>query len=200
MSYVEHIWKIGKLKSSHLQLCVYRSRYKFMLETLANIKNNKIKQQQANAGDKEMVLKMKKFLSGLAKKRSVHSTEALRVSLDDIHNIDTKGKWWLIGSSWKDNLVGTESKYASKEVAEDLKKDASMQQVLLKLARKQGMNTDIRRSIFVVLMSSEVRNFIPGIRIYGLYFLCMIAHILCVGLRRCIRAFDETISHRGTTT
>jgi nucleolar MIF4G domain-containing protein 1 len=138
-------------------LCFYfRSRYKFMLETLTNIKNNKIKQQQANVGDKEMVLKMKKFLSGLAKKRSVHSTEALRVSLDDIHNIETKGKWWLIGSSWKDNLVGTESKYASKEVAEDLKKDASLQQALLKLARQQGMNTDIRRSIFVVLMSSEV--------------------------------------------
>lgn len=27
---------------------------------------------------------------------------------------------------------------------------------LLELAKKQGMNTDIRRSIFVVLMSSEV--------------------------------------------
>jgi nucleolar MIF4G domain-containing protein 1 len=28
---------------------------------------------------------------------------------------------------------------------------------LEKLARKQGMNTDIRRAIFVVLMSSDVR-------------------------------------------
>ncbi|KAI8578062.1 hypothetical protein K450DRAFT_248840 [Umbelopsis ramanniana AG] len=131
------------------------SRYKFMLETIANIKNNKIKQQHGNVVDKEMVLKMKKFLSSLAKKRSLHSTEALRVSLEDIHNIDTKGKWWLVGSSWKDNLVGTESKYASKEVADDLKKDASLQEALMKLARKQGMNTDIRRSIFIVLMSSE---------------------------------------------
>jgi nucleolar MIF4G domain-containing protein 1 len=144
-----------------------------MLETLTNIKNNKIKQQQANVGDKEMVLKMKKFLSGLAKKRSVHSTEALRVSLDDIHNIETKGKWWLIGSSWKDNLVGTESKYASKEVAEDLKKDASLQQALLKLARQQGMNTDIRRSIFVVLMSSEVLFY---------YFFCVPAWIFPLSL------------------
>ena len=32
-----------------------------------------------------------------------------------------------------------------------------MNNSLLKLARKQGMNTDVRRSIFVVLMSSEVR-------------------------------------------
>jgi hypothetical protein len=28
--------------------------------------------------------------------------------------------------------------------------------ILLKLAKKQGMNTDIRRSIFVVLMGSDV--------------------------------------------
>ena len=31
----------------------------------------------------------------------------------------------------------------------------SAESKLLKLARKQGMNTDIRRSIFVVLMSSD---------------------------------------------
>jgi hypothetical protein len=35
---------------------------------------------------------------------------------------------------------------------------------LLKLARKQGMNTDIRRSVFVVLMSSDV-----GIDVYRCY-------------------------------
>ncbi len=29
---------------------------------------------------------------------------------------------------------------------------------LLELAKKQGMNTDIRRSVFVVVMSSEVRD------------------------------------------
>ncbi|KAF7720685.1 suppressor of glycerol defect [Apophysomyces ossiformis] len=132
-------------------------RHKFMLETLADVKNNKIKSGSAlnKQGDKELVLKMKKYLNGLGKKRAVRSTEALRVSLDDIHQIETKGKWWLVGASWKDNLVGTESKYASSKVPEDLKKDQSMQEALLKLARKQGMNTDIRRSVFVTIMSAE---------------------------------------------
>lgn len=132
-----------------------------MLETIANVKNNKIKNGQTagGQGDKEMVSKMKKFLNGLSKKRAVRSTEALRVSLDDIHNVETKGKWWLVGSSWKDNLVGTKSKYASSKVPEDLKKDQSLQETLLKLARKQGMNTDIRRTIFVTIMSSEVSLF-----------------------------------------
>jgi nucleolar MIF4G domain-containing protein 1 len=35
--------------------------------------------------------------------------------------------------------------------------DDAAENALLKLAKKQGMNTDIRRSIFVVLMSSDVR-------------------------------------------
>ncbi|CAO0803354.1 unnamed protein product [Mucor circinelloides] len=133
------------------------TRHKFMLETIANVKNNKVKNNQTAGGhgDKEMVSKMKKFLNGLSKKRTVRSTEALRVSLDDIRNVETKGKWWLVGASWKDNLVGTSSKYSTTKMPEDLKKDQSLQEALLKLARKQGMNTDIRRTIFVTIMSSE---------------------------------------------
>ncbi|ORX58919.1 ARM repeat-containing protein, partial [Hesseltinella vesiculosa] len=136
-------------------------RHKFMLETLTNIKNNKIKSSEVSArqADKDMVVKMKKFLTGLTKKRATRSAEPLRVSLEDIHEIETKGKWWLVGASWRANLVGTESEHAKKKqdtkVASDLKKDQSMQQTLLKLARKQGMNTDVRRSIFVSLMGAE---------------------------------------------
>ena len=80
--------------------------------------------------------------------------DPLRVSLDDLHSADTRGKWWLVGSAWSgDPLVerqGT-SKRASNTRDEDV-----LENSLLKLAKKQGMNTDVRRSIFVVLMSSEV--------------------------------------------
>ncbi|KAI9277837.1 hypothetical protein BY458DRAFT_504185 [Sporodiniella umbellata] len=132
-------------------------RHKFMLETIADVKNNKIKNKQtaSGMGDKDLVLKMKKFLNGLSKKRVFRSAEPLRVSLEDIHNIETKGKWWLVGASWKDNMVGTESKYSTNKMPDDLKKDQSMQEALLKLARKQGMNTDVRRTIFITIMSAE---------------------------------------------
>lgn len=65
-----------------------------MLETIANLKNNKVKSTAAatSQGDKEKLLKMTKFLGNLGKKRSTHSTEALRVSLNDIRNVETKGK------------------------------------------------------------------------------------------------------------
>lgn len=61
-------------------------------------------------------------------------------------------------------MVGSESKNQRKQVkmASDLRKDQSLHDALLKLARKQGMNTDVRRSIFVTIMSAEVISYIVG--------------------------------------
>jgi nucleolar MIF4G domain-containing protein 1 len=79
--------------------------------------------------------------------------EPLRVSLQDLHSAESKGKWWLVGAAWGgDPLVDRQDEAPkSQEPSND-----SGNTTLLKLARKQGMNTDIRRSIFVVLMSSDV--------------------------------------------
>ena len=79
--------------------------------------------------------------------------EPLRVSLEDLHSAESKGKWWLVDAAWGgDPLVDRQD-----EIQQSSKKVDTADNILLKLAKKQGMNTDIRRSIFVVLMSSEVR-------------------------------------------
>ena len=81
------------------------------------------------------------------------SHDPLRVSLDDLHSAETRGKWWLIGAAWSgDPLVEAQENRKSA-----LTRQNSDENALLKLAKRQGMNTDIRRSIFVVLMSSDVR-------------------------------------------
>ncbi|KAL1738484.1 hypothetical protein HDZ31DRAFT_50919, partial [Schizophyllum fasciatum] len=148
------------------------SRTKFMIETLTNLKNNKVakskKGQQGQTGGNEAVERMKKFLSGMAKKRHVLAHEPLRVTLDDLHSAESRGKWWLVGAAWGGNpLVDRQTGEAgantdagagasangTSQSAPVLKETAESK--LLKLARKQGMNTDIRRSIFVVLMSSD---------------------------------------------
>lgn len=91
--------------------------------------------------------------------------DTLRVSLDDLHSADTKGKWWLVGAAWGGNpLVDKKDEFAKssttataaaakKEKEKDFATNGSAD--LIQLARLQGMNTDIRRGIFVVLMSSE---------------------------------------------
>ncbi|KAI0001466.1 armadillo-type protein [Russula compacta] len=110
------------------------SRTRFMLETLANLKNNKVKRITAQQLRGDSSERLKTFLAGLGKTRHLVPHDPLRVSLDDLHSAETRGKWWLVGAAWNgDPLV--ERHESSK--------------------RRQGMNTDIRRSIFVVLMSSD---------------------------------------------
>ena len=73
-----------------------------------------------------------------------------------MHSAESKGKWWLVGAAWGgDPLVDRQQDASAPDAG--TKKNESAENVLLKLAKKQGMNTDIRRSIFVVIMSSEVR-------------------------------------------
>ncbi|KAI0359869.1 MIF4G-domain-containing protein [Trametes cingulata] len=131
------------------------SRTRFMVETLSNLKNNKIKKAAGQTAGNEAVERMKKFLSGLSKKRHVMSHEPLRVSLEDLRSADTKGKWWLVGAAWGGDPLVDRQHEAQAQTADAPPPDAPSENALLKLARKQGMNTDIRRGIFVVLMSSD---------------------------------------------
>lgn len=48
-----------------------------MLETLTNLKNNRIKAAQGGEATAEATVRMKKFLSGLEKKRSGESLNLL---------------------------------------------------------------------------------------------------------------------------
>ncbi|PCH42403.1 hypothetical protein WOLCODRAFT_132368 [Wolfiporia cocos MD-104 SS10] len=130
------------------------SRTRFMVETLTNLKNNKVKRNAGATPGGDTVERLKKFLAGLSKKRHVLAHEPLRVTLEDLHSAESKGKWWLVGAAWGgDPLV--EHQESKREAAEKAEPDVLSENALLKLARKQGMNTEIRRGIFVVLMSSE---------------------------------------------
>ncbi|KAH9015184.1 hypothetical protein EDB84DRAFT_1634669 [Lactarius hengduanensis] len=129
------------------------SRTRFMLETLINLKNNKTKRAATQHAGGDVTERLKKFLTGLSKTRHLVAHEPLRVSLDDLHSADTRGKWWLVGAAWSgDPLV--ERQESSKRALNTRDEDVA-ENALVKLAKKQGMNTDVRRSIFVVLMSSE---------------------------------------------
>lgn len=130
------------------------SRTRFMVETLTNLKNNKLKRNAGATPGGEAVERLKKFLAGLSKKRHVLAHEPLRVSLDDLHSAESKGKWWLVGAAWGgDPLVDHQE--SRREAIAKVEADVLSENALQKLARKQGMNTEIRRGIFVVLMSSE---------------------------------------------
>lgn len=82
--------------------------------------------------------------------------EPLRVTLDEIRSSTTRGKWWLVGAAWAGDPLAEETE-SSGQALQFQTKEAQGDKELAKLARAQGMNTDIRKGIFNVIMTSEVR-------------------------------------------
>ena len=148
-----------------------------MIETLTNLKNNKLKRNLTQNQGGAAVERMKKFLSNLSKTRhgkyvlcsfalsngsfSVLAHEPLRVSLEDLHSANSKGKWWLVGAGWGGDPLTDKLAELSKKTGTSRETDTTQDESakLEKLARAQGMNTEIRRAIFIVLMSSDVGHY-----------------------------------------
>ncbi|KAJ4320569.1 hypothetical protein N0V94_003327 [Neodidymelliopsis sp. IMI 364377] len=134
-------------------------RTKFMIETINDLKNNKMKTGIAGASiTRERTTQMKKQL-GTLNSRNLKATEPLRVGLKDIKDTDKKGKWWLVGASWR-NQTGVdppaedEKEPSSRRVEVDDDEDEDGEVDLVQLAREQRMNTDVRRAIYVSIMSA----------------------------------------------
>jgi nucleolar MIF4G domain-containing protein 1 len=119
-----------------------------MVETIINLKNNRAKATTSSSVlTSEATIRMKKFLGKLNEKGLRSGGEPLRVTLEDIRNVKEKGKWWLVGASWKNDDISFEPAKSSNREEQD---------ALLSLAREQRMNTEIRRAVFIALMGSEV--------------------------------------------
>ncbi|KAJ3076203.1 suppressor of glycerol defect [Podochytrium sp. JEL0797] len=135
-------------------------RVKFMIETIMDLKNNKHKASKkgtasgaSGAATGIQQDKLSKFINGFLKRRGTPDREPLRVNLDDIKNVVTKGKWWLVGAAWAGHQ---EDGSTVLRVDPDVEQDVDgVGADLLRLAKSQRMTTDIRRSVFVALMSAE---------------------------------------------
>lgn len=135
-------------KSSSLSQDNMSTRMQFLVETIASLKNNKLKDN--NESTHQLIIRLKKFLGTFT---SGKAHDPLQVGLDDIRNIETKGKWWLVGSAWKGDDSENKNELVNTDVMNDILDTADVN--WLELARAQRMNTDIRRAIFVSIMSAN---------------------------------------------
>lgn len=140
----EIVLMVNKAHAS-LPLEENNTRMQFLVETISSLKNNKLKVH--NESSHQLTVRLKKFLGTMNNR----TTDPIQVTLDDIHNIETRGKWWLVGSAWK-GAEKTEESY-NKDVMNDILDNAEPN--WMELARSQRMNTDIRRAIFVSIMSAN---------------------------------------------
>lgn len=130
-------------------------RLQVMLEMIMDIKNNRKRQSHQQLLERGMTLK--KWLSKLGnQKASDVGDRTVRASWEDFMNIPERGRWWLVGSTWTGNSTSAkESAGTSKE--QELAGGLTVrgeEAELLELARKQRMNTAVRRSVFVALMGA----------------------------------------------
>ncbi|XP_053611224.1 nucleolar MIF4G domain-containing protein 1 [Plodia interpunctella] len=118
------------------------SRIKFLLEVLMAVKNNNL--TKIPNYDPYYVEHLRKLTRTIIRKGNY--VTPLNIGLEDLLKADERGKWWVVGSAWEGNQIRQEEK---------VKLPPTIDQKLLVLARKQRMNTDVRRSIFCVIMAAE---------------------------------------------
>ncbi|KAI1889168.1 hypothetical protein AGOR_G00176300 [Albula goreensis] len=126
-----------------------QTRVRFMLETMLALKNNDMR--KIPGYDPEPVERLRKLQRTLVHQSSAGSDVKLRVSLENLLEADQVGRWWIVGSSWSGApMIGDHGNKQQKSSVE-----GQFSAKVLELARKQRMNTDIRRNIFCIVMTSE---------------------------------------------
>ena len=151
-------------KKSEESIRVSSSRTEYMVSAIMDSKNNKRKREDTVFTDK--VSKFRKILGRVksaASKMGVSkstSEASLRITLKDIIQAETKGRWWKVGASW----VGNQYRFSEDSKSENEKQDTNApapsasndeeeeDEELLKLASKFRMNTDRKRAIFCIIM------------------------------------------------
>ncbi|XP_005798637.1 nucleolar MIF4G domain-containing protein 1 [Xiphophorus maculatus] len=127
-----------------------QTRVRFMLETMLALKNNDMR--KIPGYDPEPVERLRKLQRTLIRSSAGGSDLKLRVSLENILKAEQVGRWWIVGSSWSGApMINKHDDTTSKQSAAE----GQFSQKVLELARKQRMNTEVRRNIFCVLMTSE---------------------------------------------
>ncbi|NWH32278.1 NOM1 protein, partial [Chloropsis hardwickii] len=126
-----------------------QTRVRFMLETMLALRNNDMR--KIPGYDPEPVERLRKLQRALVHSSGSGKDTQLRVSLESLLSADQVGRWWIVGSSWS----GVPMISDTKSQAQPKLHVGKVSSKITELARKLRMNTDIRRSIFCVLMTSE---------------------------------------------
>lgn len=136
-------------------------RTKFMIETINDLKNNRMKTGvAATTITSEHLVKMRKILGAL-NSRSTRTSEPLRVGIRDLRERNKKGTWWVVGASYKGDIRDADTEDHHTKSPDDKHEEVNIDRTsvdLMQLAREQRMNTDVRRSIFIAVMSASDHN------------------------------------------
>jgi nucleolar MIF4G domain-containing protein 1 len=122
-------------------------RMQFLVETITSLKNNKLRLHGDAVG------RLRRALGALGRR------DPLQVGLEDIRGVEERGKWWLVGSAWRGQdaaaAAGADASGAATAADDAAAADGFAEVNWTELARAQRMNTDVRRAVFVSIMSAS---------------------------------------------
>jgi len=154
------------------------SRIQYMLDAMNDLKNNNRRGRSSASVHHKQIAHMeeknkqyKKFLghvksnkqsgvglgSGGSSGSGLDGT-TLRITLKDIMDIPIKGRWWKTGASWVGHQYHenkSDGKESNNDVSKKSKEGNAKDSKLLQLANEARMNTDLRKSIFCIILSSS---------------------------------------------
>ncbi|CAI5439054.1 unnamed protein product [Caenorhabditis angaria] len=126
-------------------------RAKFLLEQVESLKKASPKNIDYSVIDHQV-----KVLQGLAKKKnSSADSKELGMSLNDLLHAEERGRWWVVGSAFRLPEQGGYGLLATAMNSSSQKNPTTFPSEVVELARKAGMNSEIRRNIFCTVATAE---------------------------------------------
>eukprot|EP00731_Ephydatia_muelleri_P023885 Em0016g156a len=120
----------------------YRSKLKLQPHLLSRTPQGMVDQLRIWLPAQDMVDQLRVWLTSSGKE----DEGQLKITFQDLLEANEKGRWWIVGSAWS----GREARASNAASSE-----GGSEAWVLDLARKQRMNTDVRKNIFCILMTSE---------------------------------------------
>lgn len=133
--------------SSSVLISSSTKRLEFMMDTIKSLKNNDIRKLPGGY-QPERIDRLRKIYRNLIEDKTHQQTNLLNVGLDDYLHVNERGRWWIVGSAWQKQILPSNSK----------EKPVQFNENIIRLAKQQHMNTDIRKLIFGTLLTSQVRS------------------------------------------
>ena len=127
------------------------NRIRFMLDILLAIRNNNM--TKIPNYDPEVSEHLRKVLRNLVRKGM--SVSKMNISYGELMAAERRGRWWVVGSAWVGQGPAAAAAEPTESSSTNLKEEQKFSAELLEMARKQRMNTDVRRNIFCILMTAE---------------------------------------------
>lgn len=136
-------------------------RTKFMVETIDSLANKGMKTGKAESLINAEHISRMRITLGSLNEHSIRASEPLNINLKDLQDSNRKGKWWIVGASYqddnqlRDNVSATQMPPLSSRKALPLQVSGSHDVDIQLVARQLGLNTDVRRCVFQILMCGD---------------------------------------------